>query len=25
VDSFRTGKADSYVDWGEGENVGGEI
>jgi hypothetical protein len=25
VDSFRTGKADSYVDWEEGENVGGEI
>ena len=25
VNSFRTGKADSYVDWEEGENVGGEI
>lgn len=23
--SFRTGNADSYVDWGEGENVGGDI
>ena len=25
ITSFRTGKADSYVDWEEGENVGGEI
>ena len=25
VSSFRTDKADSYVDWEEGENVGGEI
>ena len=25
VNTFRTGKADSYVDWEEGENVGGEI
>jgi hypothetical protein len=23
--SFRTGNADSYVDWDEGENVGGDI
>lgn len=23
--SFRTGNADTYVDWGEGENVGGDI
>ena len=25
VDSFRTGKADSYVDWEEGDHVSGEI
>ena len=25
ISSFQTGKADSYVDWEEGENVGGEI
>ena len=25
VSSFQTGKADSYVDWEEGENVGGDI
>ena len=25
VSSFRTDKADSYVDWEEGENVGGDI
>ena len=25
ISSFRTGKEDSYVDWGEGENVGGDI
>ena len=25
ISSFRTDKEDSYVDWGEGENVGGEI
>ena len=25
ISSFQTGKADSYVDWEEGENVGGDI
>lgn len=25
ISSFRTGAEDSYVDWGEGENVGGDI
>ena len=25
VNTFRTGKADSYVDWEEGDHVGGEI
>ena len=25
ISSFRTGTEDSYVDWGEGENVGGDI
>ena len=25
ISSFRTDKEDSYVDWGEGENVGGDI
>ena len=25
IASFRTGEEDSYVDWGEGENVGGDI
>lgn len=25
LSSFQTGKADSYVDWEEGENVGGDI
>ena len=25
ISSFRTGKEDSYVDWSEGENVGGDI
>ena len=25
IDSFRTGTEDSYVDWGEGENIGGNI
>ena len=25
ISTFVTGKADSYVDWEEGENVGGEI
>ena len=25
ISSFRTGKEDSYVDWGEGENVGDDI
>ena len=25
ITSFRTGKADSYVDWEEGDHVGGEI
>ena len=25
ISSFRTGNEDSYVDWGEGENVGGDV
>ena len=25
ISSFRTTEPDSYVDWGDGENVGGEI
>ena len=25
ISSFRTDKEDSYVDWGDGENVGGDI
>jgi hypothetical protein len=25
ISSFRTDKADAYVDWGEGENIGGDI
>lgn len=25
INSFRTGAEDSYVDWGEGEDVGGDI
>jgi hypothetical protein len=25
IGTFRTGKADSYVDWEEGDHVGGEI
>ena len=25
VDTFRTGEVDSYVDWGDGENLGGSI
>ena len=25
ISSFRTGKQDSYVDWEEGENIGGDI
>ena len=25
ISLFRTDKEDSYVDWGEGENIGGDI